>query len=155
MWCVGHDCYLFQVLWYAGTAAASDAVPVIGLVTVPAIQGKLLHSLSRKYGIPWNARNFSEFSAALGTSFAFRYGTNLAARQLAKLVPGFGQLAGSAFAAGVSYASTYALGRAACSYLYHKKSGTVIDDRALHAVYQEAMEQGKQVSNRAARAKKK
>ena len=135
-----------EVLWYAGTAAASDAVPVVGLVTVPAIQGKMLHSLSRKYGIRWSPRNFSEFSAALGTSFAFRYGTSLAARQLAKLVPGFGQLAGSAFAVSVSYASTYALGRAACSYLYHKKTATTIDDRSLRAVYQDAMEQGRQAS---------
>ena len=70
-------------------------------------------------------------SAALGTSFALRYVTSLAARQLAKLVPGFGQLAGGAFAVTVSYASTYALGRAACSYLYHKKTTTVIGDGAL------------------------
>ena len=133
-----------EVLWYSATAAASDAIPVVGLVSVPAIQGKMLHSLSRKYGIRWNKRNFSEFSAALGTSFAFRYLTNLAARQLAKLVPGFGQLAGGAFAVSVSYASTYALGRAACSYLYHKKTATVIDDRALQAVYQDAMKQSRQ-----------
>ncbi len=140
-----------DVLWYAGTAAASDAIPVVGLVSVPAIQGKMLHSLSRKYGIRWNKRNFSEFSAALGTSFALRYVTSLAARQLAKLVPGFGQLAGGAFAVTVSYASTYALGRAACSYLYHKKTATVIGDGALQSVYQDAMKQGRQAGKEATR----
>ena len=139
-----------EVLWYAGTAAASDAIPMVGLMSVPAIQGKMLHSLSRKYDVPWNTRNFSEFSAALGTSFAARYATSLVARQLAKLVPGFGQLAGGAFAVGVSYASTYALGRAACSYLYHKKTASPIDDRALRSVYQVAVEEGRQVRREAA-----
>ena len=139
-----------EVLWYASTAAASDAVPVVGLVSVPAIQGKMLHSLSRRYGIRWNTRNFSEFSAALGTSFAFRYATSLAARQLAKLVPGYGQLAGGAFAVSVSYASTYALGRAACSYLYHKKTAAAIDDRALQSVYQDALKRGRQAGKEAA-----
>jgi len=141
-----------DVLWYAGTAAASDAIPVVGLVSVPAIQGKMLHSLSRKYGMQWNTRNFSEFSAALGTSFALRYVTSLAARQLAKLVPGFGQLAGGAFAVSVSYASTYALGRAACSYLYHKKTATEISDGALQSVFQDAMQQGRQAGMEATRA---
>ncbi len=141
-----------EVLWYAGTAAASDAIPVVGLVSVPAIQGKMLHSLSRRYGIRWNKRNFSEFSAALGTSFAFRYVTSLAARQLAKLVPAAGQIAGGAFAVSVSYASTYALGRAACSYLYHKKTATELDDRALQSIYQDAMRQGRQAGKEASGA---
>ncbi len=137
-----------EVIWYAGTAAASDAIPAVGLVTVPAIQGKMLHSLARRYGIAWNARNFSEFTTALGTSFAFRYGASLVGRQLAKLVPGFGQLAGGAFAASVSYTSTYALGRAASSYLYHEKTATPIDERSLQALYEDALEQGKQAGKK-------
>ena len=140
-----------EVLWYAGTAAASDAIPVVGLLSVPAIQGKMLHSLAQKYGLNWNTRNFSEFSTALGTGFALRYATSLGARQLAKLLPGFGQLAGSAFAVTVSYASTYALGRAACSYLYHKKTATAVGDGALQSVYRDAMVQGRQVGKEAIR----
>ncbi len=141
-----------EVLWYAGAAAASDAIPVVGFVSVPAIQGKMLHSLSRRYDMSWNKRSFSEFTAALGTSFAFRYATSLAARQLAKLVPAAGQIAGGAFAVSVSYASTYALGRAACSYLYHKKTATELTDRALQSVYQDAMRQGRQAGKEANRA---
>ncbi len=140
-----------EVLWYAGTAAASDAIPLVGLVSVPAIQGKMLHSLSSRYDIRWNKRNFSEFTAALGASFAFRYATGLAARQVARLVPAIGQVAGGAFAVSVSYASTYALGRAACSYLYHKKTATVIDDSALQSVYQDAMAQSRQAGREADR----
>ena len=140
-----------EVLWYSGTAAASDAIPLVGLVSVPAIQGKMLHSLAQRYGVDLSSRNFSEFTAALGTSFALRYATSLGARQLAKLVPGYGQLAGSAFAVTVSYASTYALGRAACSYLYHKKTATVIGDGGLRDVYDGALVQGRQAGMQALR----
>lgn len=141
-----------DVLWYASSAAASDAIPVVGLVSVPAIQGKMLHSLAQKYGVTWSRRNFSEFSAALGTSFAFHYATSLGARQLAKLVPGFGQLVGGTFAVVVSYASTYALGRAACSYLYHKKTGTPNGTIDLRSVYKEALEEGREAGRDSARA---
>lgn len=140
-----------EVLWYSGTAAASDAIPLVGLVSVPAIQGKMLHSLAQRYGVDWSSRNFSEFTAALGTSFALRYATSLGARQLAKLIPGYGQLAGSAFAVTVSYASTYALGRAACSYLYHKKTATGIGDGGLRGVYDGALVQGRQAGMQALR----
>ena len=137
--------------WYAGTAAASDAIPVVGLVGVPAIQGKMLHSLAQKYGLDWDLKNYSEFIAALGTSFALRYAVSLGARQLGKLIPAYGQLVGTAFAVTVSYASTYALGRAACSYLYHKKTNTPIREAALGAVYREAMAEGKEAGREAAR----
>ena len=144
-----------EILWYAGTAAASDAIPVVGLVSVPSIQGKMLHSLAQKYSVDWSVRNFSEFTAALGTSFALRYATSLGARQLAKLIPGFGQLVGGAFAVTVSYASTYALGRAACSYLYHKKTATAIGDDSLQSVYSGALEQGRRAGRDAMRKTRK
>jgi uncharacterized protein (DUF697 family) len=115
----------------------------VGLVSVPAVQGKMLHSLARKYGVSWSRRNVSEFVSALGTLFTLRYLVSLGGRQLGKLIPGFGQLAGSAFAASVSYASTYALGRAACSYLYHKQANIPLDDGSIRQVYQQAMKEGR------------
>lgn len=135
-----------DVIWYTRTAAASDAIPVVGLVSVPAIQGKMLHSLAQKYGIEWNKRNFSEFTAALGSSFAIRYAVSLLGRQLTKLIPAYGQIAGAALSVSISYAGTYALGRAACKYLYYKKTGQPVDEDALQSTYTEAMEEGKQAS---------
>jgi uncharacterized protein (DUF697 family) len=132
-----------EVLWYASAAATSDTIPAVGLVSVPGIQGKMLHSLAQHYGIAWSKRNFSEFTAALGTSLALRYAISLVGRQLAKLLPGVGQVAGSALAFTLSYASTYAIGRAACSYLYHQKTNTPLDDDALKEVYQNAIAEGK------------
>jgi uncharacterized protein (DUF697 family) len=132
-----------EVLWYAGAAAASDAVPVVGLVSVPAIQGKMLHSLASKYGIEWDRRTFSEFTAALGSGFALSYATSHGARQLVKLIPGYGQVAGAAFSVTVSYGVTYALGRAACMYLYHQKTGTPLKSEGIKEVFKGAVTEGK------------
>jgi uncharacterized protein (DUF697 family)/GTP-binding protein EngB required for normal cell division len=133
-----------EVLWYSSTAAASDAVPLVGLVSVPAIQGKMLHSLAQKYDIEWNTRSFSEFTAALGTGFAIRYAASLGGRQLTKLIPVYGQVVGTALSVVISYASTYALGRAACSYLYHKKTNTPLDEDSLRSIYSDAVAEGRE-----------
>ncbi len=132
-----------QVLWYAGVAAATDAIPLAGLVTVPATQGKMLHSLAQQYGITWDSRMYSEFATALGFGFGIAYLGSLAGRQLMKLIPGFGQVVGSATAASISFASTYALGRTGCYYLYYAKTGEELQPGALKDVYMQAMSDGK------------
>ncbi len=114
----------------------------------------MLHSLAQKYGIVWSKANYSEFIAAMGTSFALRYAVSLGARQLGKLIPAYGQVAGTAFAVSVSYASTYAIGRAACSYLYHKKTNTPYGDETVSAVYRQAMSEGKEIGKEIAREPK-
>lgn len=131
------------VLWYATAAAGSDAIPALGLLSVPAVQGKMLHSLAQQYGIEWNKRTFVEFTGALGASALLLYGASLGGRQLVKLIPLYGQVAGTAFSMTVSYASTYAIGRAACSYLYHKKTNTPLSDKTLQTIYKDAVKQGR------------
>jgi uncharacterized protein (DUF697 family) len=131
-----------QVLWYAGVAGISDAVPVAGLVTVPATQGKMLHSLAQQYGMVWDRRSFAEFVGILGTGFGLRYLGSLGARQLAKLVPVYGQTIGSVAAASVSFVSTYAIGRAACMFLYQRSQGKVVDEDTLKTIYQQAIQDG-------------
>lgn len=133
-----------EVHWYAGTAAASDAVPVVGLASVPLVQGKLLHSLARRYGTVWDRRSFSEFAGALGSSVALKYALGHGARQLGKLVPGYGQLVGTALSMSVSYASTWAIGRAACYYLHQRQHGLATDPEALRTLYREALGSGRQ-----------
>ncbi|MDO8861978.1 GTPase [Haliea sp. E1-2-M8] len=133
-----------EVHWYAATAAASDAVPVVGLASVPLVQGKLLHSLARRYGTVWDRRSFSEFAGALGSSVALKYALGHGARQLGKLVPGYGQLVGTALSMSVSYASTWAIGRAACYYLYQREHGLAPDPQAMRALYRDALGSGRQ-----------
>ncbi|TXH70488.1 MAG: kinase [Thiothrix sp.] len=128
-----------EVLWYAGAAAASDVLQAVGLVAVPSIQGKMLHSLGNQYGVDWDKKLLTEFAAALGTSFGIKYATNLGLRQLAKLIPVYGQTIGAATAASLSFATTYALGRAASKYLYHKTQGEQLDEIELQDLYQQAL----------------
>lgn len=128
-----------EVLWYASAAAASDVLPAVGLVAVPSIQGKMLHSLANQYGVEWNKKLLTEFAAALGTSFGIKYATRLGLRQLAKLIPVYGQTIGAATAASISFATTYALGRAASKYLYHQTQGEQVNELELQALYEQAL----------------
>lgn len=135
-----------EVLWYAGAAGAADAVPAVGLVAVPGIQAKLLHSLASQYGVDWNGAAFSEFLGALGAGFAVKYASRLGIRELVKLVPVYGQVVGGATAAVISFASTYAIGRAACKFLYHKRQGQPVSHAELQAMYREALTSIKEVA---------
>jgi len=127
-----------EILWYAGAAAAIDVIPAIGLLAVPGIQGKMLHALAGRYGMQWDKRMNSEFIAALGTSFVYRYLTSLGTRQLAKLIPVYGQSAGAAAAASLSFASTYALGRTVCLYLYKRQQHSAVDPQQLRDLFKNA-----------------
>jgi len=132
-----------EVLWYAGSAAASDLIPGIGLVTVPAIQAKMLHSLANQYGVQWNKRTFTELTGSLGSSFALQYSAKLGARQLIKFIPVYGQTIGAAAAASMSFATTYGLGRVACYYFYHKRKGEPISEQVMQDLYKNALRKGK------------
>ena len=130
-----------EVLGYAGAAAAVDLVPGLGLVAVPSVQGKLLHALAGRYGVAWNRRTARRFLAVLGTSFLYRYALSLTGRQLAKLVPVYGQTAGAAAAASISFASTYALGRAGCLYLFRQASGEPVETEDLREAFRRAFDE--------------
>ncbi len=135
-----------EVLWYAGSAAACDLLPVIGLVSVPAVQTKMLHNLAHQYAIDWNKSTFSELIAAMGSSFIMQYSIRLGVRQLTKLIPVYGQTIGAAAAAAMSFGSTYALGRAACYYFYKKNKGEIISTENLQNLYENALKKGQKIS---------
>lgn len=130
-----------QVLGYAGTAAAADVMPAVGMVVVPTLQGKLLHALAGAYGLPWDRKLISEFVAALGSGFLYRYVVSLLIRQIGKLVPVYGQSAGAAAAASISFASTYALGRAACLYFYKRSTHQSVDPEQLRKAFTQAFKE--------------
>ncbi|MDC5806363.1 GTP-binding DUF697 domain-containing protein [Vibrio europaeus] len=135
-----------EILWYCGSASASDLLPAVGLVSVPAIQAKMLHSLANQYGVEWNKQTFSELIGTLGSSFAFQYGVKLGARQLIKFVPVYGQTVGAVAAAALSFGTTYGLGRAACYYFYHKSKGESVSEQDMQDLYRDSMKKGKEAS---------
>jgi uncharacterized protein (DUF697 family) len=113
-----------HILGYATAAGAADLWPVAGVALVPAIQLKLIHALGTIYGVKWDRRALGEFASALGATTLLRVASGFGARELAKLLPLYGQTAGAAAAAVMSFATTYALGQAACYFLGRRKAGT-------------------------------
>ncbi len=112
-----------HILGYATAAGAIDAVPVAGAVAVPAVQAKMLHSLAEIHGVAWDRQMAGELAGALGAGVLTRMATAFGARQLGKLVPVYGQTAGAAAAAAMSFATTFALGKAASVYLERRRAG--------------------------------
>lgn len=133
------------ILGYAGAAAACDVVPVAGAVAVPGVQAKLLHSLANAYGVDWDRRMLGEFAGCLGAGVVARLAATFGIRQLAKLVPVYGQTAGAAAAAAASFATTYALGSAGCYFLAKRKQGES-DPEGVARAYREALEQAFQLA---------
>ncbi|WP_373187324.1 YcjF family protein [Halopseudomonas sp.] len=129
-----------EIMWYAGAAGATNAVPVVGLVSVPAIQTKMLHSLANQYGLEWNRRLLAELGSTLGMGFGVQYASRLGLQQLIKLIPVYGQTVGAASAAVTSYCVTYALGRAGCIYFFNKACGQPTSPEELKATYRKAFE---------------
>ncbi len=126
------------ILGHAAAAGATDAVPFVGLVTVPSIQAKLLHTIGTIYGMDWDRRAQREFAASLGTGTVLGIGLSLLARQLTKLIPAYGQTLGAAAAAATSFSVTYALGHAACYYVGTTRSG-VVDAEGVALTYRNSL----------------
>ena len=110
----------------------------------------MLHSLANQYGIPWSKKLLSEFVGTLGAGFGLQYLSKLGRRELVKLLPGYGQVAGTVSAAAMSYGSTYAIGRVACKYFYHKSKGEPISDEALQNLFQSVFTNTRQSSHKTA-----
>ncbi len=135
-----------HIAGYAIAAGAADAAPGVGLVAVPGVQAKMLHSLARIYGVRWDRRALAEFAAALGAGTAMKALSAFGIRELIKFIPVYGQTAGAAAAAAASFAMTFALGQAACAFLERRRSGPVAPG-ALKAAYRDALDEAFRLSN--------
>jgi uncharacterized protein (DUF697 family) len=98
----------------------------------------MLAQLGKLYGIDWDRRAYAELSAALGAGTLAKVATSIGLRQLAKMLPVYGQTAGAAASAAASFAVTYALGKAAVFYLHGRRLGTT-DRKGIADTYQQAM----------------
>lgn len=135
----GHaDKSLDAYVWgFALAAGASDAVPVAGVAMVPMVQAALLHQVARKFETEWDRARMTEFAGALGAGTLLRVASGFGVRQLVKLVPVYGQTVGAAAAAAASFATTYAMGKAAAHYLHRRRNGMAARDVA--RVYKQAL----------------
>ena len=118
------------ILGYAMAAAGSEFVPVAGAFAVSAVQLQLLRRLGQIYGVTFDRQTLAEFAGALGTGVAVRTLAGFGVRQLAKLIPVYGQTVAAATSATASYAVTYAIGKAASYFLGRRQRGLKSDGTA-------------------------
>lgn len=128
------------VMGHAMAAAGGDLVPlpVAGAIAASTIQARMLSRLGRLYGVAWDKRAYAELTAALGAGTVAKVAAGIGIRQLAKLLPVYGQTAGTAASAAASFAVTYALGKAAVYYLHGRRLGTT-DRGGIANAYQAAL----------------
>ncbi|HEY7774657.1 MAG TPA: GTPase [Marinagarivorans sp.] len=126
-------------LRYASAAATADLAPVVGALAVPSTQAAMLQKLATGYGVPWSKKRLGEFTAALGVAMLTRFGGSYLSRQLAKLIPAYGQTLGAMTASAISFATTYALARTAGYYLFQIKHGHRVNPQALRALYKSSL----------------
>lgn len=124
---------------YATIAAATDTLPAVGLISVPALQAAMLKQLASAYQLQWRRRDLSAFVGTLGAGLGIQYASHLGLRQLVKLLPVYGPTLGSASAAAISFATTYAIGRVACQYLYYQQQEQPLSPEALQQLYRQAL----------------
>jgi uncharacterized protein (DUF697 family) len=122
-----------RIAGYSTLAATAGAYPIpwVDLLVLPGIQTRMIYDLARLYGQPLSATRFMELAASLGAGVAFRQ----AIREVVKLVPVVGSLAGGALAG----ASTFALGKAFCFYYEAVHQGHVPSPADLKRYYQEEL----------------
>jgi uncharacterized protein (DUF697 family) len=122
-----------RIAGYSTLAATAGALPVpwLDLLILPAIQSRMIFHLARFYGQPLTATRFLELAGSLGLGMLVRQ----AAREVAKLIPFAGSVAGGVLAG----ASTFALGKAFCFYYSAVHHGHVPKAEDLRRYYQEQL----------------
>lgn len=128
------------VMGHAMAAAGGDLmpIPVAGAIAASTIQARMLSQLGHLYGVEWDRRAYAELTAAIGAGAITKVAAGIGLRQLAKLIPVYGQTAGAAASAATSFAVTYALGKAAIYYLHGRRLGSA-DRGGIAAAYQQAL----------------
>ncbi|MFL5253555.1 MAG: GTPase [Rhodopila sp.] len=129
------------ILGYATAAGAADALPIVAIAAVPAVQGAMLRTLGFRFGVEWTRTDIASLLGALGTAALVRQGIGFAVKQGVKLVPVYGQTAGAVAASLSSFAFTYGLGYAACVYLKARQAGGAASDQEIKNAYRAALAQ--------------
>jgi uncharacterized protein (DUF697 family)/predicted GTPase len=121
------------ILSYSSLAATAGAIPIpwVDLFILPAVQTQMIHHLARFYGQPLSGGRFLELASTLGLGILVRQ----AVREVVKLVPVIGSVAGGALAG----ASTFALGKAFCFYYRAVHQGHVPRPEELRRYYKEQL----------------
>ncbi len=118
-----------HIAGYSSLAATAGAIPIpwLDLLILPGIQTRMIYHLAQLYGQPLTGARFLELASTLGLGLLVRQAT----RELAKMIPFAGSVAGGALAG----ASTFALGKAFCFYYQAVHQGHVPKAEDLRRYY--------------------
>ena len=114
-------------------------LPGLGIVGPALSQSLMLRALAGRYRLAWTNATWTKFAAGLGAGALSGFGLAAGLRELTKLIPVVGQVAGGASAGAAGFATTYALGIAACRLLDAEKDGVTIPDSGLADTYAKAL----------------
>lgn len=132
-----------HVLGYASAAAAADLIPLASTVAVPAVWGKMLHSLAQIHDVEWTRNHLAQFAGCLGGAVLVKETAKHGLKNAAKLVPVVGWTLGTAGSAALTFASSYAIGIAACRYLSYLSRGEPVSEDAVKTAFEEALSRGR------------
>jgi len=123
---------------YSALAAVAGMMPVPGVavvadIAVVALQGKLVHDIGQYWGHQLDQKAVRGFLGAAAGSIGLRIAVN----NVARFVPGWG----SAFAGATSFATTYAIGRAANAWF---AAGRDMTDQELGEIFKAAKAKGRE-----------
>ena len=127
------------IVSYSSLAATAGAIPIpwVDLLILPGIQTQMVHHLARLYGQPLSGQRFLELAGAVGIGLVVRQ----AIREVTKVIPGVGSIAGGALAA----SSTFALGKAFCFYYAAVLAGHVPKPEELKKYYHDQLRHAEQL----------
>jgi len=140
-----NDAYARQahphIVSYALCAGVAEAIPVpaASLATAAAFQAKLFHSIASIYGLPLTSKSVTEVGSAVGIGVL----AGLGGRELAKLLPGYGQTIALGLAGLYTAAMTYALGKVFCFYFAGALRGHAFSPQVLRELYREEFQSGR------------
>jgi uncharacterized protein (DUF697 family) len=123
------------VIGYSTLAATAGTIPVplVDLALLSGIQSQMVFHLAKLYGQPLDAKRFFELAGTFSGSILFRQGM----RELIKMVPYFGTIAGALACGAVAGATTFALGKAACFYYSSVHRGHVPQPEELKRYFEQ------------------
>ena len=125
-------------------AGAVAMIPVAGIPAEIGVQARMLVELARTYDVPLSRDVLVGMGTTLGVGFTAKKVSSLLGRQMVIWVPVMGQVAGPALAGAMAFASTFAMGRAACYYFHQLKAGKQPSRAEIRRLYRSAMRNARQ-----------
>ncbi len=132
--------YIHSSATLAATAALAP-IPWVDIPVVAALQTRMVYAIARVYQQQGSVQKLMEVFTAAGIGFAARLGV----RELLKVIPYVGTIAGGLLGATMAYSYTYAIGRACCWYYSSLQAGHDPTEAEIVRVFQNHWSEGKEI----------